>query len=82
MPAQLFQNPKFQITLKCLILPPVAMGDVYRIVGKQPTAIGIIDGYFDGVPAVWHKEILWAMSKGLPVIWRKQHGCITRGGIA
>jgi hypothetical protein len=27
----------------------------------------IIDGYFERVPAVWHKEILWAMARGVHV---------------
>ena len=54
-------------------LPPVKQGDLYRIAGRNPTAIGIIDGFFSGVPAVWHKEILWALSEGIHVfgkVWR------------
>jgi hypothetical protein len=46
-------------------LPPVAQGDVLRLVSRRPQAIGIIDGYFDSVPSVWHKEILFAMSRGI-----------------
>ena len=46
-------------------MPPVAQGDIYRAVRRRPRAIGIIDGYFEGVPAVWHKEILWAMAQGI-----------------
>jgi len=46
-------------------LPPVAQGDVLRLVSSRPQAIGIIDGYFDSVPSVWHKEILFAMSRGI-----------------
>ena len=29
--------------------------------------IGVIDGYFEIVPTVWHKEILWAMQAGIHV---------------
>ena len=29
--------------------------------------IGIIDGHFGNVPSVWHKEILFALSKGVEV---------------
>lgn len=47
--------------------PPVRMGDVYRAVGEQPRAIAIIDGLFERVPAVWHKEILYALHRGIPV---------------
>ena len=63
-------------------LPPVAQGDVYRAALSRPRAIGIIDGYFSGVPAVWHKEILWAMSRGRPRLRQRQHGRAAGGGIA
>ncbi len=58
------------------VLPPVAMGDIYRVVAKKPKAIAIIDGYFDGVPSVWHKEILWALSKGVPVFGAASMGAL------
>jgi hypothetical protein len=29
--------------------------------------VAIIDGYFDRVPSVWHKEILWALERGIHV---------------
>jgi hypothetical protein len=29
--------------------------------------IGIVDGYFETVATVWHKEILWAMAEGIHV---------------
>jgi len=32
--------------------PPVAQGDVYRAALCRPRLIGIVDGYFDGVPPV------------------------------
>ena len=32
-----------------------------------PRAIGIVDGYFARVPAVWHKEIMWVMEHGVHV---------------
>ncbi len=46
-------------------LPPAAQGDVYRAALTRPRAIGIIDGIFERVPAVWHKEILWALARGI-----------------
>lgn len=51
------------------VLPPVSQGDVARLVA-QPTArrprwIAIVDGVYERVPAVWHKEILWALSRGI-----------------
>jgi hypothetical protein len=57
-------------------LPPVAQGDVYRAALSRPRAIGIIDGYFSGAPAVWHKEILWAMSEGVPVFGAASMGAL------
>ena len=57
-------------------LPPVAQGDVYRAAQRRPRAIGIIDGYFSGAPSVWHKEILWAMSRGIPVFGSASMGAL------
>ncbi len=53
--------------LDAVYLPPAAAGDVYRLWQRRPRAIGIVDGYFDHVPAVWHKEILWMMEHGVHV---------------
>jgi hypothetical protein len=47
--------------------PPLRQGDLYRAALTRPTIIGVVDGYFETVPTVWHKEILWAMSQGIHV---------------
>jgi hypothetical protein len=57
-------------------LPPAAEGDVYRAARKRPQVIGIIDGYFERVPSVWHKEILWAMSHGIHVFGSASMGAL------
>lgn len=57
-------------------LPPVRQGDVLAAIRRRPVAIGIIDGYFKGVPAVWHKEILWAMSQGIHVFGAASMGAL------
>jgi hypothetical protein len=57
-------------------LPPVKQGDVYRVALTKPQAIGIIDGYFSGVPSVWHKEILWALSQGIHVFGSASMGAL------
>ena len=57
-------------------LPPVSQGDVYRAAKSRPRAIGIIDGYFSGAPSVWHKEILWAISEGVPVFGSASMGAL------
>lgn len=46
---------------------PAQQGDLLRAAMDQPAAIVLIDGYFERVPAVHHKEILWALSEGIPV---------------
>lgn len=55
---------------------PAAQGDVYRIIPSKPFAIGIIDGYFQHVPAVWHKEVLWALSSGVHVFGAGSMGAL------
>jgi hypothetical protein len=65
-----------QAELDAVYLPPVSQGDLYRAARRRPRAIGIIDGYFERVPSVWHKEILWAMSQGIHV-----YGSASMGGL-
>jgi hypothetical protein len=55
---------------------PAAFGDVYRAARERPFAIGIIDGLFLRTPAVWHKEILWAMSEGIHVLGAASMGAL------
>jgi len=57
-------------------LPPAVEGDVYRVALKHPQAIGIIDGYFQSTPTVRHKEILWAMSRGIHVFGSASMGAL------
>ncbi len=57
-------------------LPPVAQGDLYRIAQSRPSAVGIIDGYFEGALSVWHKEILWAMAEGIHVFGSASMGAL------
>jgi hypothetical protein len=62
--------------LDAIVLPPAAQGDVYLAALSKPTAIGIIDGYFERVPSVAHKEILWAMSNGVHVVGAASMGAL------
>jgi hypothetical protein len=62
--------------LSATYLPPVVQGDLYRAARERPFAIGIIDGYFDQVPAVWHKEILWALSQRIHVFGASSMGAL------
>jgi hypothetical protein len=56
--------------------PPAAQGDIYRVCQQRPAAIGIVDGYFEAVPAVWHKEILHAMAEGIHVFGAASMGAL------
>lgn len=58
------------------ILPPVERGDLYRLLKKKPKAIGIIDGYFGGRPAVSHKEILECLYNGVAVYGASSIGAL------
>jgi hypothetical protein len=49
---------------------------------ERPLAIGIIDGYFERVPAVWHKELLWAMSEGIHVFGAASMGALRAAELA
>lgn len=70
------------IELDAIWLPPVSQGDVYRVGVKKPHTIGIIDGYFERVPAVWHKEILWALSQGIHVFGAASMGALRAAELA
>jgi hypothetical protein len=55
---------------------PAGKGDVYRATLEGPRAIAIIDGYFDQTPSVWHKEIIYALASGTPVIGAASMGAL------
>lgn len=63
-------------------LPPVSQGDLYRAVENGARIIGIIDGHFEQVPAVWHKEILYAMSQGVHVFGAASMGALRAAELA
>jgi hypothetical protein len=70
--------PQTEIATLCdfVCLPPAAQGDVLHLAKARPRAIGMIDGYFDGVPAVWHKEVLWALTQGIHVFGSASMGAL------
>lgn len=65
-----------------ILLPPAARGDLHRAALRGPRAIGLIDGYFDGVPAVAHKEILWALRRGVHVLGASSMGALRAAELA
>jgi hypothetical protein len=56
--------------------PPAAHGDVLRAALRRPRVIGLVDGVFERVPAVWHKEILFALSEGVHVYGAASMGAL------
>lgn len=56
--------------------PPAAMGDLTRAVCDGPKTIVLIDGVFEAGPSVWHKEILWALSRGIAVMGAASMGAL------
>jgi hypothetical protein len=64
------------------VVPPVACGDVARSVQERPDAIAIVDGFFHQHLAVWHKEILWALSNGVRVYGAASMGALRAAELA
>lgn len=57
-------------------LPPAAQGDVLRAALRRPRVIALVDGVFERVPAVWHKEILFALEQGIHVYGAASMGAL------
>ncbi|HEX4276123.1 MAG TPA: thiopeptide-type bacteriocin biosynthesis protein [Bryobacteraceae bacterium] len=68
--------------LDATFLPPVEQGDVLRALKQKPRAIGIIDGYYQSVPSVWHKEILTALAEGVYVAGASSMGALRAAELA
>lgn len=50
-----------------IVRPPAIQGDLRRAVDDGATAIGLIDGAFEYVAPVWHKEILYGLANGVTI---------------
>lgn len=55
---------------------PAGQGDITRAVLDGATVIGLIDGIFEHTAAVWHKEILYALSEGVQVFGAASMGAL------
>ncbi len=64
--------------------PPAAVGDILRLaLAKRPPArIALIDGYFERMAAVWHKEILLALERGIAVYGAASMGALRAAELA
>lgn len=65
-----------QAVLDARYLPPAGHGDVLRAALGRPLAIALVDGVFERAPAVWHKEILFALSQGVHVYGAASMGAL------
>ncbi len=58
------------------IRPPARQGDVYRAIVDGANVIGLIDGIYEHVPAIWHKEILFGLSRGVHIFGAASMGAL------
>lgn len=64
-------------------LPPAKRGDVLAAVqAHRPDAVILIDGYFEQVPSVWHKELLWALDEGVRLYGAASMGALRAAELA
>jgi hypothetical protein len=69
--------------LSATYLPPARQGDIYRAVrALRPLAVGLVDGRFLDTGAVWHREILWALSEGVHVFGAASMGALRAAELA
>ena len=66
------------------VRPPAAVGDILALaLAKRPPArIALIDGYFERMAAVWHKEILLALERGIGVYGAASKGAVRAAELA
>jgi hypothetical protein len=68
------------------VRPPVAVGEVLALVrrrrGPRIARIAIIDGYFERMAAVWHKELLVAIERGIEVWGAASMGALRAAELA
>ena len=58
------------------IFSPIKSGDIYKLMTHGYTKIGIVDGVFHGVPSIWHREILYAMERGIDIYGSSSMGAL------
>lgn len=56
--------------------PPAVQGDILSATKRGATAIGLVDGNFEQVAPVWHKEILYALTQGVQVFGAASMGAL------
>jgi len=56
--------------------PPIQCGDLIRLLRLKPKRVLIIDGIYESVPAVWHKEIMLLLSQKIRVYGAASMGAL------
>lgn len=56
--------------------PPVKCGDLIRVFRLKPKRIVIIDGIYERIPAVWHKEIMLGLDNGIEIYGAASMGAL------
>ncbi len=64
------------------VLPPIAVGELLVTRRRGVRRIAIIDGYFERMAAVWHKEILLALEAGIAVWGASSMGALRAAELA
>ncbi|MFA1676257.1 TfuA-like protein [Rhizobium mongolense] len=69
--------------LDALYLPPAGGGDIAKaVITHAPSVIALVDGVFAQSQAVRHKEILWALSRGVRVFGASSMGAVRAAELA
>jgi hypothetical protein len=66
----------------CDLRPPARRGDVLAALARQPHTLVLLDGYYFTVPAVTHKELLYALDAGVRVIGAASLGALRAAELA
>ncbi|MEZ4368577.1 MAG: TfuA-like protein [Kofleriaceae bacterium] len=61
-----------------VVAPPAAAGDILRWAtqARPPRRLALIDGFFERMAAPWHKELLYALERGLEVYGAASMGAL------
>ncbi len=65
------------------VAPPAAVGDILKAAHRRGVRrIALVDGYFERMAAVWHKEILVALERGIEVWGASSMGALRAAELA
>src|ERR1017187_1273794 len=82
MKVAIFLGPSLPVTearqiLDATYLPPAGQSDLLSAaIELQPDVIGLVDGVFLQSLSVWHKEILFALKRGIRIYGSRSMGAL------